>query len=148
MDAGELSCHFFQADYLDTHYLSDEEVGSNRKLQLWIKSKETLPDDPDAHNSILAYISDMGLLHAGLKPHGLHNATPPQQRDKLIMASLDHAIWFHRPFRADEWFFVECTVQSNGGGRAFSRGNLYTQDGVLFASTSQEGLFRVRKAEK
>jgi acyl-CoA thioesterase-2 len=135
----------FQADYLDVYYLKDDEVTRPEALQFWVKAKTPLPDNTDDHNSILAYISDMGLLHSTLKPHKLHALAPTQQRDKLIMASIDHAIWFHRPFRADQWFFVDCYAQSTSNGRGFSRGSLYTREGVLFASTSQEGLLRIRR---
>ena len=89
----------------------------------------------------------MGLLHSALKPHDWHKTTMEERRASLIMASIDHAIWFHRPFRADEWFFVDCHPQSTGNGRGFSRGNLYTKEGVLFASTSQEGLIRIRRSK-
>ncbi|MEO0367541.1 MAG: acyl-CoA thioesterase domain-containing protein [Pseudomonadota bacterium] len=142
-----LSKDSFQTEFLDIYYLSDEETNDPKALQFWVKTKETLPDDVDAHNSVLAYISDMGLLHSTLKPHQMHDGSPSEQRDTLVMASLDHAIWFHRPFRADEWFFVDCHAQSTGNGRGFSRGNLYCPDGTLFASTSQEGLFRIRRGE-
>ena len=140
-----LSENTFQAEYLDIYYLSDAETTKPGALQFWVKTKAPLPDDTNAHNSVLAYISDMGLLHATLKPHELHAQSPALQREKLIMASIDHAIWFHRPFKADEWFFVDCHAQSTGNGRGFSRGNLYDQNGVLFASTSQEGLLRLRR---
>lgn len=140
-----LSKKTFQADFLDVYYLSDDEVTNPEALQFWVKSKTPLPDNTDDHNSVLAYISDMGLLHSTLKPHDLHAESPSEQRDKLIMASIDHAIWFHRPFRADEWFFVDCYAQSTGNGRGFSRGYLYTREGTLFASTAQEGLLRVRR---
>lgn len=140
-----LSTNTFQADFLDVYYLADDEVSNPDALQFWVKTKKPLPNNTTDHNSVLAYISDMGLLHATLKPHGLHSASPSQQRNTLIMASIDHAIWFHRPFKADEWFFVDCYAQSTGNGRGFSRGSLYTREGVLFASTSQEGLLRIRR---
>ncbi|MBT8115051.1 MAG: acyl-CoA thioesterase II [Arenicella sp.] len=132
----------FQAQYLDVYYLSDGETTHPGAMQLWIKTKEKMPDDREAHNSVLAYISDMGLLHSTLVPHGLHNKGTPGNRG-VIMASIDHAIWFHRPFRADEWFFYDCHVISTGGGRGLAQGRLYTRDGTLFASTCQEGLLRI-----
>lgn len=132
----------FQAQYLDVYYLQDDEKTEPNSMQLWIKTKEKLPDDLLAHNSVLAYISDMGLLHSTLVPHGLEKSGTPGHR-KMIMASIDHAIWFHRPFRADEWFFYDCRVISTGGGRGLSEGRLYRTDGTLFATTTQEGLLRV-----
>lgn len=132
----------FQADFLDVYTLKDSEATAPNSMQLWIKTKERLPDDPQAHNSVLAYISDMGLLHSTLVPHGRHSVGTPGNR-KMILASIDHAIWFHRPFRADEWFFYDCRAVSTGGGRGLSQGRLYCPDGTLFATTTQEGLLRI-----
>lgn len=132
----------FQADYLDVVKLPPAEATAPNSIQLWIKTKEKLPDDREAHNSVLAYISDMGLLNSSLVPHGLERRGRPDEQ-KLIMASIDHAIWFHRPFRADDWFFYDCRAQSTSGGRGLSRGSLYCPDGTLFASTTQEGMIRI-----
>jgi len=132
----------FQEQFLDVHYLSDVEKTASNSMQLWIKTKEKLPDLPDAHNSVLAYISDMGLLHSTLVPHDLQDIGGPGNRN-VIMASIDHAIWFHRPFRADEWFFYDCRVVSTGNGRGLGQGRLYCRDGGLFATTAQEGLLRI-----
>ena len=129
------------------YYIKDANVNTPNSIQLWIKTKETLPDDPQVHNSVLAYISDMGLLHSTLVPHDLHHTINKGQERKVIMASIDHAIWFHRPFRADEWFFYDCNAVSTGGGRGLARGALYCADGTLFASTAQEGLLRIPRAK-
>lgn len=136
------SLNHFQADYLDAYHLKEDEKSNANSIQMWIKTKKTLPDDPQSHNSVLAYISDMGLLLSALVPHNLHHLAKPGTR-KIIMASIDHAIWFHRPFRADEWFFYDCQVTSTGNGRGLARGGLYSPDGTLFASTTQEGLIRI-----
>lgn len=135
------SVGYFQSQYLDVYDLSDEEKTTPNSIQYWIKTKEKLPDDAQTHNSVLAYISDMGLLGSALVPHGLEKKSRPGYR-KLIMASIDHAIWFHRPFRADQWFFYDCRAISTGGGRGLSEGRLYRADGTLFATTTQEGLLR------
>jgi acyl-CoA thioesterase-2 len=132
----------FQADYLDVFYVDEADKTEANSVQLWIKTREKLPDDQETHNSVLAYISDMGLLLSGLVPHGLHKLVKAGER-KIIMASIDHAIWFHRPFRVDEWFFYDCRVISTGGGRGLSEGRLYARDGALFASTTQEGMLRI-----
>ncbi|NND83091.1 MAG: acyl-CoA thioesterase II, partial [Gammaproteobacteria bacterium] len=126
------------------YYLPIEQRTNPGGMQLWIKTKEALPDDPDAHNSVLAYISDMGLLHSTLVPHDMEGDGAPGRRS-VIMASIDHAIWLHRPFRADEWFFYDCQVISTGNGRGLAQGRLYSRDGTLFASTTQEGLLRLRR---
>lgn len=132
---------YFQSQFLDVYSLNDDEKTEPNSIQLWIKTKEQLPDDQDVHNSALAYISDMGLLHSALVPHDLHNIAGPGKK-KVLMASIDHAIWFHRQFRADDWFFYDCRVISTGGGRGLSDGRLYDKTGTLFASTTQEGLIR------
>ncbi|MFZ1750112.1 MAG: acyl-CoA thioesterase II [Saprospiraceae bacterium] len=103
----------------------------------WFKTNGTLSDDPLIHQTTLAYASDFNLLITALLPHGLSFFTTPMQ-----IASLDHAMWFHRPARTDEWllYVVESTNANNG--RAFCNGKIYTRDGVLIASTAQEGLIR------
>ena len=147
LDNESVDLPHFQSEYLDVHFVKDKDVTFPNSLQLWIKTKEKLPDEPQAHNSVLAYISDMGLLHSTLVPHGLHKKGTPGNRG-VIMASIDHAIWFHRPFRADEWFFYDCRVVSTGKGRGLSHGRLFCHNGTLFASTTQEGLLRIpRKKE-
>jgi acyl-CoA thioesterase-2 len=137
--------HNSQSDYLDVCQLSKEQVSSPDAVQMWIKTKEKLPKDPSCHPSVLAYISDMGLLSAGLMPHGLNELDVHKGQQQVMMVSLDHAIWFHRPFRADDWLFYDCRVQSTGNGRGFTHGSVYTKDGTLVATTAQEGLIRVRR---
>ena len=132
----------FQADYLDVFYVDELDKTEPNSIQLWIKTREKLPDDQQIHNSVLTYISDMGLLSSTLVPHGLHKKVKADNR-RMIMASIDHAIWFHRPFRADQWFFYDCRVISTGGGRGLGEGRLFTREGILFASTAQQGMLRI-----
>jgi acyl-CoA thioesterase II len=110
------------------------------RFHVWIKTTGPLPDDPIIHRCVLAYASDMTLLDAALVPHGrtLFDAT-------IQGASLDHAMWFHRPFRADQWLLYAQDSPSAQGARGFSRGSIYTADGVLVASVAQEGLIRPRR---
>ena len=112
-----------------------------------MRAKHPLPDHQACHHSVLAYISDMGLLGAVLNPHGVSNASAKASGKKLIMASLDHAIWFHRKFRADEWLFYDCRPQSSCAGRGLAYGKIHRQDGVLVATTAQEGLMRLRSQD-
>lgn len=105
--------------------------------QIWIRATGTLPDDPAIHRSILAYASDMTLLDAALIPHHTTVFDP-----SLAPASLDHAMWYHRPFRADEWLLYSQDSPNAGSGRGFSRGLVFKRDGTLVASVSQEGLIR------
>ena len=91
---------------------------------------------------MLAYASDYGLLGTALQPHGLTVRSPGLQ-----VASLDHALWLHRPFRADEWLLYVTDSPAAAGARAFTRGTIFTRDGRLVASVTQEGLTRVRGTE-
>ncbi len=106
---------------------------------IWFRAPQGLPDDPLLHRSVLAYASDFGLLATGMRVHGLSFL----QRNVQV-ASLDHAIWFHREARADQWLLYAMDSPSAGNARDFNRGRIYTQDGVLVASTAQEGLMRIR----
>jgi acyl-CoA thioesterase-2 len=109
-------------------------------FNIWIRATGKLPDEPAIHQCVLAYASDMTLLDTALIPHGR------SVFDKTIMAaSLDHALWFHRPFRADDWLLYAQDSPNLSGSRGFSRGLIFTQDGTLVASVAQEGLLRERK---
>jgi acyl-CoA thioesterase-2 len=105
---------------------------------LWLKARGCLPDDPAIHRALLAFVSDMTLLDTALLPHGKSIFS------NIQVASLDHAMWFHRPFRADEWLLYAQDSPSASGGRGFNRGAIFTRDGVLVASVAQEGLIRPR----
>ncbi|WP_417667801.1 acyl-CoA thioesterase II [Roseibium sp.] len=118
-----------------THYFSDKPLPP--KQNVWVRATDTLPDDPRIHQCVLAYASDMTLLDTSLFPHGKSVFSPDIQA-----ASLDHAMWFHRPFRADEWLLYAEDTPSASGSRGMNRGSLYTREGVLIASTAQEGLIR------
>jgi acyl-CoA thioesterase II len=114
----------------------------NAKFHVWIRATGRLPDEPAVHQCVLAYASDMTLLDSALIPHGR------TVFEKAIMgASLDHALWFHRPFRADDWLLYAQDSPNMAGARGFSRGLIFTRDGTLVASVAQEGLLRERHAE-
>ena len=103
----------------------------------WVKSVGPLGDDPVHHQAVLAYASDSGILATALQPHGRNF------RDKDLMgASLDHSLWFHRPFRADEWLLYVVESPVTHGARGFARGTFFTREGNLIASVAQEGLLR------
>jgi acyl-CoA thioesterase-2 len=111
------------------------------RFHLWIRTTGPLPDDPAIHQCVLAYASDMALLDAAMIPHGR------TLFEKSIMAaSLDHAMWFHRPFRADDWLLYAQDSPSSGGARGFARGLIFARDGTLIASVAQEGLVRERSS--
>ena len=105
----------------------------------WMRLVSPIGDDDAMHRAILAYASDMSLLGTALLPHGVNWMT-----GKLQTASLDHALWFHEPFRCDEWLLYACDSPWAGHARGFNRGQVFTTDGRLVASTSQEGLIRRR----
>ncbi|MDY6791150.1 MAG: acyl-CoA thioesterase II [Thermodesulfobacteriota bacterium] len=109
----------------------------------WFKTIDQLPDDPAIHQYLLAYASDFGLVVTSLYPHG-HSFWEPGMK----IASLDHAMWFHRDFRMDDWMLYAMKSPSAGKARGFSSGKIYTRQGKLVASVSQEGLIRYRGRKK
>jgi acyl-CoA thioesterase-2 len=104
---------------------------------VWIRAAGTLPDDPVLHTCVVAYASDYTLLGSSLLPHGRSYF-----RDDIMMASLDHAMWFHRPFRADEWLLYSQSSPSASGGRGLAMGAIFRRDGIHAVSVVQEGLIR------
>lgn len=106
---------------------------------LWLRTTGKLPDDPHLHRCLLAYISDFNLLGTATRPHATDFSS-----DSLTMASIDHAMWFHRDFRVDEWLLYSMESPSASGARGFARGSIFDRRGRLVASTAQEGLMRVR----
>ena len=105
----------------------------------WFRTVAPLPDDPALHRAVIAYASDYTLLGTSALPHGLSWA-----RGELVGASLDHAIWFHREARADEWLLYATDSPWSGGGRGFNRGRIFDREGRLVASVAQEGMMRRR----
>ncbi len=115
------------------------EVPTEPHMKIWFKALDPLPDDEVLHRSLLAYASDYYLLGtAGL------DVRLTVDRTKLQMASIDHAMWFHRPFRMDDWLLYVLDSPTASGSRGFALGKIYRQDGTLVASTAQEGLIRRR----
>lgn len=110
---------------------------------LWMKADGSLPEDTDLHAKLLAYASDFNLLPTSLHPHARSYGQKGMQ-----MASLDHSVWFHRPFRMDEWLLYAIDSPNAGGGRGFCRGQVFNQKGELVASVAQEGLIRYREPEE
>lgn len=121
-----------------THYFSSKKLDPVQHV--WVRATNPLPDDQRIHQCVLAYASDMTLLDTSLFPHGKSVFSPDIQP-----ASLDHSMWFHRPFRADEWMLYTTDSPSSSGGRGMNRGTLYSRDGQLIASTAQEGLIRLKR---
>ncbi|HEV2532655.1 acyl-CoA thioesterase II [Phenylobacterium sp.] len=106
----------------------------------WIRCRDPIGDDFRMHQVVLAYASDMNLLSTSMRPHGVHWQTQGFQS-----ASLDHAMWFHRPVNFETWHLYAQDSPSASGGRGFIRGSIYAEDGTLVASVAQEGLIRLRK---
>ncbi len=105
---------------------------------IWFRAVDELPTDEALHRCLLAYVSDFNLLEAAMMPHGLSMTTP-----QLMVASIDHAMWFHRNVRVDDWLLYAIDSPSASNARGFTRGSLFARDGRLVASTAQEGLLRV-----
>jgi acyl-CoA thioesterase-2 len=110
---------------------------ANPQQRAWIRIAGTLPDDPLLHACALTYCSDLTLLEATVGRHG--EAWGP---GGMVGASLDHALWLHRPFRADEWFLYDCSSPSASGARGLATGQMFTVDGRHIATAVQEGLLR------
>ena len=127
---------------IDVRYVGSDPVsrrGETADSQwVWLRADGALGDDPVLHKCILAYASDMTLLDTTLLPFGLSWENP-----NLQMASLDHAMWFHRPFRADEWLLYDQTALSSSSARGLAGGAIFTRDGTLAVSVVQEGLTRL-----
>ena len=113
------------------------ELASKR---VWFKPQGIVPDDPILHQALLAFLSDMGLMGTSRIPHRQH------KRSQLIGASLDHAMWFHRPFKLDDWLMYDTDAPISAHARGFNRGMIYSRHGVLIASTQQESLMRIKRA--
>ena len=117
------------------------ETSKDGRFHVWIRTTDRLPDEPAIHQCALAYASDMMLLDAALIPH---------QRSvfsaDIMAASLDHALWFHRPFRADQWLLYAQDSPNLAGACGFARGLIFASDGTLIASVAQEGLLRQRRS--
>lgn len=114
-----------------------EPVAAPPVRHVWYRAVDPLPDTQSVHQYLLAYASDSNFLSTALHPHGVSWLTPGMQ-----VASLDHAMWFHRPFRMDDWLLYSIESPSASGARGLVRGQFFTRDGVLVASTMQEGLIR------
>ncbi|MCG8316778.1 MAG: acyl-CoA thioesterase II [Pseudomonadales bacterium] len=110
------------------------------RKQAWFRVNGELADSLSLHQALLAYASDFGLLGTGMMPHGLSFASP-----SVHAASLDHALWFHQPFRVDEWLLYDMESPTASNARSFNRGLIYNRQGQLVVSAVQEGLMRVRK---
>ncbi|RZQ63177.1 acyl-CoA thioesterase II [Amycolatopsis suaedae] len=129
---------------IDLRYVNDppwvtRETGERpARNQVWMRADGTLPDEPLLHVCVLTYASDMTLLDSPLARHGVYWDT-----DRVLGASLDHALWFHRPFRADEWFLYDTETPSASGARGLATGRFFAEDGTLIATVVQEGLLRV-----
>ena len=123
---------------IDPAYYEKNPYTASQQM-VWFRSTKTLPDDDTFHVCTLAYMSDMTLLYSALVPHPEH---------QVQMASLDHAMWFLRPFRADEWLLYDQISPSAAGGRGLTHGRIFNRDGDLVAVVIQEGLTRTLDPEK
>ncbi len=122
----------------DPPWVSRESGPSDAVNQVWMRADGRLPDDPLLQVCVLAYASDMTLLDSVLTRHGVAWGL-----DKVLGVSLDHAMWFQRPFRADEWILYDCASPSASGARGLATGRFFSRDGRLIAYVVQEGLLRV-----
>ena len=122
------------------HWMNSEP--KEPRAHTWFRTAAPLPDDAVLHRAIIAYASDYTLLGTSALPHGLS-----WMRGEIVGASLDHAMWFHREARADEWLLYATDAPWSGSGRGYNRGRIYDRAGNLVASVAQEGMMRKRKKE-
>lgn len=126
---------------IETRLIDPPDILDPKKVapiqNVWVRATGDLPDDQSLHQCVMAYASDMTLMDTCIFPHGIS-----WLNENLQTASLDHAMWFHRPFRADEWLLYAQDSPSSSGARGLNRGSFYTQSGELVASVAQEGLIR------
>jgi acyl-CoA thioesterase II len=147
---GEAEAAAFEKEWaaLDVRYAGisgrglPEDPDHPARARLWIRVDGELPDDPLIHLAAFTYASDLTLLGAALVPHGVTVGSPGLQP-----ASLDHAMWFHRPFRADEWWLYDQHAPSAQGARGLAMARVFTADGRLVSSVAQEGLIRMRRTD-
>ncbi|CDG96590.1 acyl-CoA thioesterase II [Xenorhabdus bovienii str. puntauvense] len=107
---------------------------------VWFRSNGKMPEDPFIHHCLLGYASDLNFLPTSLQPHGIGF----MEKD-IQIATIDHSMWYHRPFKMDDWLLYSIESPSASGARGFVRGHIYTREGVLIASSVQEGVIRKRK---
>ncbi len=122
------------------HYISREKLAPVQNI--WVRANGPVPDDRRIQEAVLAYLSDMTLLDTSLFAHGMSVFS-----GKIQAASLDHSMWFHRPYAMDDWMLYAQDSPSTSGARGLNRGGLYTRDGMLIASVAQEGLIRQRRKD-
>ena len=136
--APDLRAVLTQDQPLDFRPVDNPEPGRDPRRHVWVRAVGPVEDEPLHHQAVLAYASDHGLIGSALRPHGLAFGDPG-----VMLASLDHAVWFHRPCRVDDWLLYVIESPTSGGARAYARGSFFTRSGTLVASTAQEGLLRV-----
>lgn len=139
--------HIFEPFDLEIRFTEPIDVGIIKQAvpmpprqSFWIRVSHRLPDDPRLHEAIAAYATDHLLLSTAMRPMGLHMWNPRVS----FMTTLDHCIWFHSPFRVDEWLYYEMESPRATSGRGFSLGRLYDPNGTLVLSCAQEGAIRIK----
>ena len=145
-DPGRDSAMDSEWDVVDFRYVGSsadgrlaEDGDETARQRFWLRVSSALPDDPFWHVAAFTYLSDMTLMGAALAPHEVRMGSP-----EVMIASLDHSIWFHRPFRADEWWLYDQVSPAASGARGLVLAKVYAQDGTLGATVAQEALLRRR----
>lgn len=142
----EVSRYAFRFEAIDSRQverilMTDEGTHAPFK-HTWLRTRDPLPDDPEVHLAVLAYMSDLDFMSTSMLPHGRN-----LMRQAVQGASLDHSLWFHRPFRADEWLLFAKESPNAGGARGFVRGQFFTRDGQLVVTAAQECLIRPQRSD-
>jgi len=130
-------------DYRPIEYIDSSDPGRREpRFGVWMRANGTLDDDPAVHAALLAYMSDSYLLSTSLLPHAYAHDSPGMET-----ASMDHAMWFYADFRADQWLYYDLESPRAAGGRGFNLGYIHTREGVLVATSAQEGLMQLGDAD-
>ena len=132
----------FDVRHTEAHIFDHPAADRTAQQVVWLRAKRPLPDDPAIHTAALSYLSDLTILEPVLRKHGISWSEPG-----LKVASLDHAMWFHRDFRMDDWLLYAIDSPSAAGARGFTRGNIFDRNGKLVASVCQEGLLRLKQPD-
>ncbi len=139
----DVARYSFRFEAIDSRQVEATRLHADRPhppvKHTWMRTADRISDEPEAHLCMLAYMSDMDFMSTSMQPHGRR---PDGQT--IQGASLDHAMWFHRPFRADEWLLFAKESPTAGGARGFVRGHFFNRDGQLVATAAQEALIRIR----
>lgn len=133
----------WHADLMEARTLLGSDSTQHNVMQTWLRAKKTLPDQQSLHSALLTYLSDISILPSHIPViKEVNRDSAKATMTSYMMSSLNHAIWFHRPFKVDDWLYYECTPEYTASNRGLAHGRFYSPDGTLIASATQEGMIK------